>query len=876
MLGLKVKSAALLLLLLLFGHLLLAQKSIATFSSKYISIEQFLKELSDQSKKALVYSADRLPNKMLSLRNETISFQEALAILQKQDFSTIEKETRLLIVYKPRSKTKGRYTIAGYIRDKRSGKVLIGATVRIMEQNIGSVTNRYGYYSLTIPKGPIVLQANYVGYDSLRLELAITQNQKADFELTEKSIELEEVTVSSRPPSFNVESIVPGINTMNFDSENHLPYFMGEVDIFQGALTLPGIKILGEEASGLNVRGGAIDENLILLDEAPIYNPNHYFGLISVFNPEAVNDVQFFKGFFPANYGGRASSVITVHQREGNNEEVQFSGGLGLLSARFVAEGPIKKNKSSFLLSGRQSLLNPTELGNSDVNNTSTFFTDFNAKANWRANDNNTFFISGYLGNDRSVTGFDGERRWGNRTLTFRWNRQKRNRFFSHFSAVFSEYNYRIVEPREAGSFIGRFRIIDYSLKLDESFYISPQSRFDYGLSTTFHRLKPGERLPFDPDDTATNPLELDSEHGIESGAYISNEWKINDRLSTIAGLRLSSLHNIGPADVYVYAADQPRSDQSIVDTLNIGVREIFKEFYNLEPRMAINLRASSSAAIKASYNRTYQYIHLISNTITPNPTDIWKLSDDFIAPTRTDHFSLGYYKNFIENAWETYVDLYFKDIRNTIEYKDGADLVFNENIETELINADARAYGLELFIKRNIGRTNGWLSYTLSRAERRTITDFPEEQINDGGYFPDDNDKTHDISLVVQHKISNRLSTSSTFNYSTGRPITLPVGRYDFEGNPIPHFGGRNRSRITDYHRLDFSLRLDGKELKKDGSPRKFQDYWTLSVYNVYARRNAFSYFFRASEENPNETEVVRYSVFGTIIPSITYNFRF
>ncbi|MEL7006482.1 MAG: TonB-dependent receptor, partial [Bacteroidota bacterium] len=303
---------------------------------------------------------------------------------------------------------------------------------------------------------------------------------------------------------------------------------------------------------------------------------------------------------------------------------------------------------------------------------------------------------------------------------------------------------------------------------------------------------------------------------------------------------------------------------------------EIIAEFYNLEPRIAINYQFKENSALKTSYNRTYQYIHLISNTITPSPTDIWKLSDRYISPTRTDHVSIGLYKNFKQNQWESFVDIFYKDIRNTIEYKNGADLLFNENIETELINADARAYGLEFFLKRNVGKTNGWISYTLSRAERRTITNFPEEQINEGGFFPDNNDKTHDLSIVLLHQLSDRLSFSSSFNYSTGRPITLPVGKYTFEGNPIPHFAGRNRSRITDYHRLDLSLKLAGKKVKKDGSIRNFNDFWTFTVYNAYARKNAFSYFFRASETNPGETEVVRYSVFGTAIPSITYNFRF
>lgn len=825
----------------------------------------------------IVYSPDRIPNRTVEIKESFLSEEQLLKLLRENDLLVLKKEGRILLIPIDEAPKERKLTISGYVKDQANGEALIGANVTVNGQAIGTSTNRYGYFSLTLPPGEYTLTSSFIGFNPAEKKIKGNGNPSVGFVLTENTQELEELTISSRSPSYNVESLIPGISTLNFESDDHIPYFMGEVDVFQGSLLLPGIKILGEEASGINVRGGGIDENLILLDEAPIYNPNHYFGLVSVFNPEAVNEIQFLKGFFPPNFGGRAASVISIHQKEGNNQEQHFAGGIGLLSARLLAEGPIKKGISSFLISGRQSLLDPTELGASDVGrNSETFFTDFNAKMNWKLNKLNTLFISSYFGNDRNVTGFDAERRWGNRTFTARWNRQYGKRFFSHFSAVFSEYNYRVSEPQEAGSFIGKFRIIDYSLKAEQTFYVNPTSQIDFGAITTFHRLRPGERLPFDPDDSSTNPLELDSEHGLESGLYISHDWKISKRLQVLYGIRFSSLHNIGPAEVYQYATGETRSDESIIDTVNVSRGKIINSFYNFEPRISWNFRVNKDLAIKGSYNRTYQYIHLISNTITPNPTDIWKLSDGFIAPTRTDHFSLGAYKNFGVNEWESYAEVFFKDIRNAIEYKDGADLLFNPNLETELINAQGRSYGFEFFLKKNRGPTKGWVSYTLSRSERRVLSDFTENLINDGSYFPDDNDKTHDFSLVFLQQLTQRLSVSSTFNYSTGRPITLPAGKFNFEGNPIPHFIGRNQNRITDYHRLDLSLRLAGKKIKKNGDTRKFSDFWTLTVYNAYARKNAFSYFFRASEALPGETEIVRYSVFGTAIPSITYNFKF
>ncbi|MDW3193238.1 MAG: TonB-dependent receptor [Cytophagales bacterium] len=843
------------------------------------TVEALVLELDRQLASTLVYSLDKLPKITIELKKSSYSQREILKVLKRKGVASLVRNDRILLTSIDLPVKKKSFTLSGYVRDAQTGEALISANVFTTDNKHGVITNRYGYYSMTLPEGEYEIHATFIGLDTPPNSIHLTKNKTHHFRMSESVAELEEVVISSRPPSFNINGIIPGINAIDFTTDNHIPYFMGEVDVFQGSLLLPGIKTLGEEAAGINVRGGNIDENLILLDEAPIYNPTHFFGLISVFNPEAVNDIQFLKGFFPAQYGGRASSVINVHQKEGNDQEFHFAGGLGLLSARLLAEGPIKRGQSSFLISGRQSIIDPTELGPDNVNrNSNTSFGDLNIKMNWKLNDRNTFYVSSYLGRDRNRTSFDSRRDWGNSTLTLRWNKQFAKRIFGHFSGVLSTYEYTIEDPREAGSFRGQFRVTDYSLKADFSYFVSPTSQFDFGATTTFHRLSPGTRTPFDPDDSSTNPLELDSEHGFESGIYLSHQWQVLPNLEILYGARFSSMHNIslGDSEIYRYIPGGPKRDDTIADTVRLGNWELVRDFFNLEPRASLNWRITNNTAVKAAYNRTYQYIHLISNTITPSPTDIWKLSDRNIEPTQTDHFSLGYYRNFADNSWESSLELFHKEQRNIIDYKDGADLLFNPNPETEFLNARGRAYGLEFFLKKNTGKTRGWASYTLSRAERRVKSDLIEETINDGAFFPDNNDKTHDFSMVILHQHSPRLSFSSTFNYSTGRPITLPTGKYTFEGNPIPHFAGRNQDRLSDYHRLDLSARLEGKKVRPDGRTRKFADSWTLTLYNVYARRNAFSYIFRENPDITGQTQVVRYSVLGFIFPSLTYNFKF
>jgi hypothetical protein len=840
------------------------------FNKKTYSVHQLLRAAKEQLPN-LAYSESKIPNPKLSIMRSTLTVEEFLIVLNERLGVTAKVTGNLITLSYQPTRTIKVYTISGTVRDRESGEVLIGATVYDPISDKGVVTNSYGYYSLTIPKGNHVIRAAFMGYQTLADSIALNGTTKSyDLYLSPEIDELQEVIVSAMSPDFNISSLIPGYNTINLNTEGQIPYFLGEVDVLQGAMLLPGIRTLGEDANGLNVRGGAIDQNLILLDEATVYNPNHLYGLVSIFNPEAVNHVEIMKGFIPPSYGGRASSVISVHQKEGDYNNYKFHGGIGILSGKFLAQGPIKKEESSFILSGRSSIFN-LPLIDEDAN---VRFQDLNAKINWKANDKNTFYFSGYFGNDRNTNIFETVRNWGNRNFTLRWNHLFGEKIFSNSSAILSEYNYKITQPREAASFIGTSRILDYTLKTDWGYIMNPNNEFNFGGSLIFHQLRPGERVPFDDQTSSANPLSLDTEQGLESAYYASHQLSIG-RLSMLYGLRLSALHYLGKGEVYEYEPTLPRSDESITDTISYDAGEVIKSYFGWEPRLSLTYRFSPYASLKSSFTRAYQYLHLTSSTITPSPTDIWKLSDTYISPTRSDHLSLGLYTNLQENQWELYLDAYYKKMTNLMEYKDGADLLFNNNPETELINGDGRAYGAELFIKKNQGRFTGWLSYTLSKSEIKVDGSFDVEKVNEGSYFPANHDKRHDFSIVGIYQFLPRLTGSVSFNYSTGRPFTLPSAKYEFEGNLVPHFQNRNQSRLPDYHRLDLSMKWESKKYRTDGTLKKYRDYWTLVAYNVYGRANVYSYVFKEDMETGN-TSIDTYSIFDTIVPGITYNFEF
>jgi hypothetical protein len=814
----------------------------------------------------LAFSTNKLPDKNVKIiKGESI--RSLLERLHKKQIVSYDYENSQILVKEYKSRA---YTLNGLIRDSETNEHLIGANIQFANTPYGGISNGYGYYSITLPEGKYEVIISHIGYQTYKSKIDLQNNTFFNFGIGQDIIQLDEIEISSVANDANISSNTPSINRLNISKEQpQIPYLMGEVDILQNAILQPGIRTIGEDASGVHIRGGRVDQNLILLDEAPIYNPNHV-AQISVFNPEAVNNVKIFKGFIPPAYGGRASSVIEVRQREGNKNKNSYSGGIGFLSARILAEGPIKQGTSSFLASARQSLLNPSieSFGNSSVRRERIRFTDLNLKLNSNPNERNTYYLSGYFGNDRNAVGFNSLRKWGNKTLNFRWNHLINPQIFSNLSAFISEYSYKVENEENPGAFVSTSRIVDYSLKSDFTYSFNPINEINFGFSSIFHRLKPGDREPFDIN-ANTNTIKLDAEHALESALYLSQQTQFG-QFKFNYGLRYSTFHNFGPEEVLVYAPDYSPADTTIIDTLSFSKNELVKFFDYLEPRAAINWRIDKKNSLKLAYSKSVQYLHLISNTLAPSPTDIWKLSDFHIPPTVSNQYSIGWYRNMTQNSWESSVEVYYKDITNNLSYKNGADLIFNENIETELLINQARSYGLEFYLKKNFGKLTGWISYTLSRTETKA------DETSQKSYILNDFDKTHDFSTTWALKISDRISTSANFLLATGIPVTLPSDKYTFENNLVPHFINRNESRLPLYHRLDLSLKLKAKKLKKDGSVRKNQAFWVLTLYNAYARRNVNSYFFRESANNPGFGEIVQYSIFGTIIPAITYNFKF
>ncbi|MEQ9425601.1 MAG: carboxypeptidase-like regulatory domain-containing protein [Cyclobacteriaceae bacterium] len=851
---------------------------VATLTSGKRSIESCLIELASQGIE-LSYSDNILPlRKTVEIKITKRSVYQHFLTLFDDEKVGFESRGNLILLYRSKKKLSKKIVLSGYVWDAISGESLIDAHVWVDSLNRGTTTNEYGFYSLSIRHGTHKISSSYLGVNKTTEPLLFRENTRLNFNLEIPVSELNEVIVSSRDQDVDLKQTPTGYHKIDLNTFSQVPYFLGEVDILQGALMLPGIKNLGEDAIGLNIRGGSTDQNLILLDEAPIYNSSHLFGLISVFNPDAVQQVEIHKSGLPAKHGGRASSVINVRKKDGNDKEYHMTGGIGLASTRLMVEGPLKMERSSFLLSARSSFTNFSFFNFGDdisFNDTRASFHDLNAKLNFKINKKNKVYLSGYFGNDRNRIGEDQLRRWGNNTVTFRWNRQITPKLFMNTTAYFSEYSYRTGQPNKGiGEFIGTASNTDYAVKSDFSYFQSPGNSFDFGAGLIFHRIHPGDREPNIGNETF-NAIQLDSKHAIEPYVYFANQQQISDRINLNYGIRFSQLNNIGPGEVFIYEENEVRETENIIDTINYKNNELIKSYKGVEPRISINYTVGQNSSFKLSFDRTVQYMHLISNTASPSPTDVWQLSDTYIKPQEANQLTFGY-QQFLGEHFELTAEVFGRKMYEIIDYKNGADLLLNNSIETELLSGDGRAFGFEFLIKKNHDKLSGWISYNLSKSERRIRGITPELSVNEGRYFPADFDRLHDFTMVGIYNINNRWSLSSSFVFRTGRPITLPNAKYEFENSVVPNFSERNNGRIANYHRLDISAVFKGKKASKRKREQKVEDYWTFSVYNVYSRRNAFSYFFRQSEEVPFQTEIVKYSILGSIVPAITYNFRF
>jgi hypothetical protein len=773
-----------------------------------------------------------------------------------------------------------KFTVSGYVKDSKSGETLIGVAVFVKGTTAGALTNEYGFYSLTMPSGTYTIGASYVGYQTFYKDVTLTSNQKLDVELAEEGVQLQEVVVTAERPDANVKDVSMSVNKLDIKTIQKIPAFLGEVDVIRSIQLLPGVSTIGEGATGFNVRGGSIDQNLVLIDEAPVYNSAHLFGFFSVFNPDIVKDVKLIKGGIPAQYGGRLSSILDVRTKEGNNKRFSGQGGIGAIFSRLSLEGPIKKDKASFVIGARRSYIDvlAKPFLNNDLKGSQFYFYDLTAKVNWIIDPKNTVYLSGYFGRD--VFGSPDFRfRWGSTTASARWNHLFNDKLFMNLTGFYSNYDYFLgfEDNVEKSKFDWNSNIINYSLKPDFTYFINTKNTLRFGAQSILYDFRPGNAVVTSQE--FSNNISLDSKYALESGVYIDNEQKIGERLTLQYGLRYSIFSYMGSGDAYYYDKAADGSRRQPVDIRNFGSGETIARYGNLEPRFSANYSINDRSSVKASYNRTAQYIHLVSNTAASTPLDVWTPSTNNIKPQLADQIAVGYFRNFDDNIYEASVEAYYKDLQNQLDYVDNADLLLNPNLEGDLIQGIGRAYGVEFSVRKTRGRTTGFLSYTLARTERR-LAGTP---INQGDWFPNRFDRLHNLSVTGDYTINDLWSVSANFVYQSGTPITFYTNRVEFRELPtVPLIPDekRNNFRNPAYHRLDLSATK--KNRKKEG--RRWESYWVFSVYNAYNRRNPFSIYF---QNNPDynysestsgvpKTQAIRYSVVGSFIPAVSYNFKF
>lgn len=779
---------------------------------------------------------------------------------------------------------KKNYTISGELKDSKTGEELVGASVYSEELKSGTFTNSYGFYSLSLPAGKYSIVFSYIGYESIRRIVDLSSDQKLKIELKESDKQLKEVAVNSDKPSAkNVEQNKMSVVKLDIKEVKKIPLLLGEVDIIKAIQLLPGIQAAGDGSSNLIVRGGNIDHNLVLLDEAVVYNPSHVLGFFSVFNGDAIKDFEIYKGGIPAQYGGRLASVLDVRMKDGNSKNFSASGGIGLLSSRLTLEGPIVKNKSSFMISGRRSYFDIFFPLSSQLDGTVAYFGDLNIKLNYTLGDKDKIFLSAYYGRDNigfgGILGFG----WGNLTTTARWNHVFNSKLFMNTTVAFSRYDYNFdLNIAKNLNFTRSNYINDLNLKIDGSYYITPKSSLKFGTKQNYYVFEPGTRTPITKE-SIISAASLPAKRAYGQDYYASHIYKFGKRATIEYGARISIFSNIGDGRSINYVNGSPTFidngyvKQSSFDALNpytnYSSGQIYKTNYGIEPRVNFTFLLNSSSSIKTSYNRMFQYMHLIQNVTASIGQEFWTPSDNYIKPQMSDQVALGYFKNFNENTLEFSVEAYYKWMSNTIELRNGADIQFNEAIEGQVIAGQGRAYGLEFFLRKQKGKTTGWVSYTLSKSERQN------NNINDAKWYPFRFDRTNYITLVLSHELSKRVSVGASFIYATGEAFTIATSRTNFFNDKTPSviYGERNGSRFPDYNRLDLSLTLNQK--KKEVKPfwyfkkRAFEGSWVFSLYNAYGRKNAYT--LQAETNDQNVPIIYKWYLF-TYVPAVTYNFKF
>ena len=759
-------------------------------------------------------------------------------------------------------------TLSGTLKDSTNGETIIGARIYTEDGNYGTATNFYGYYSLTLPQGSYKIMFDYSGYEIIEKTINLTENLKLNLELKPEEQAIEVVEITSTKNTDNIKKIEMSTIKLDIKAIEKIPALLGEADVIKSIQLLPGVTTVGEGASGFNVRGGGVDQNLILLDEAPVFNSSHLFGFFSVFNPDAVKSVKLIKGGIPAEYGGRLSSILDVRMKEGNSKKVSGQGGIGLLFSRFAVEAPIVKDKASFLIAGRRSYADilAKPFLKDGLKDSKFYFYDLTAKVNYDFSDKDKLYVSGYFGRDVFAQGFGFN--WGNATATLRWNHIYSDKLFSNVTAYYSDYDFALgVGSPSEGGFKWQGNIVNYSVKPEFIYYANSKNTITFGGQSILYNFKPGSSEFYS--ENKTFDISQKDRFGSENALHIGNKQKIGKSIVLEYGLRVSAYYFIGKGTEYIYGeAESEDESKPLTEEVKYENAEVIAAYYNPEPRLSMKVDVDSASSIKASYNRTAQNLHLMSNTAASTPLDVYSPSTNNIKPQLADQIALGYFRNFgKEMQWETSVEGYYKYLQNQIGYITSAELSLNDYYEGDLLFGDGRAYGLEFLIRKNGGKLTGWLSYTLSKTELKI------DEINNGNYHNARFDKTHVANLILNYAFNEKYEISANFVYNTGAAFTSVANSYSIDGVAVSHNTNnvRNNARLPDYHRLDLSFTVHGDKTRKNGKKRLWTGDWVFSAYNVYARKNAFTVYY-----DPEASQAIKYSIIATIVPSITYNFKF
>lgn len=772
-----------------------------------------------------------------------------------------------------------KFTVSGYVKDAANGEALIGATIYVKSLGTGATTNVYGFYSLTLQSGAYDLEVSYIGFTTQAKSLILSENIRMDIELQSEERQLEEVVVISTKDQEGVKALEMSTNRLDVKTILKIPAFLGEADVIKSLQQLPGVSTVGEGASGFNVRGGSVGQNLILLDEATVYNSSHLLGFFSVFNPDAVKDTKLYKGAIPAQFGGRIASLLDVRMKEGNNKDYEVNGGIGTIFSRAAVEGPLFDGDGSFIVAGRRSYADVLARPFVEVlqEGGALNFYDLTGKANYNINKRNRIYISGYTGRDKFFFDKSQGFSWGNNTGTIRWNKIFNDRLFANFSGIFSRYDYSLqFGENDLDNFKWNSSIRNITFKPSFSYFINANNEISFGAEVNYYSFEPANASGTSNGDKID--ISLPEKYNLESALYLGNSQRLASKIFVDYGIRYSYFAGFGPGTQYTYNDTIPGRRRTVINEENFEQGEITSTYQNFEPRVSMKIELNEVSSIKASYNRMAQYLHLISNTTASNPLDVWTPSSNNTKPELSDQWALGYFRNFgKEEMFEFSVEAYYRKTQNQIDYIDGADLLINEYLEGDLLPGEGRAYGLEFYLQKKVGRFTGWAAYTLARTELKV------NGINRNEWYAARFDQTHNLKLSGFYDVSKRWSASANFSLVSGTPSTFPTSRFVVQGMLIPYNAqdSRNNVRLPAYHRLDVSFRLEGKTVKRNGNARKNSDYWVFGVYNLYARKNPFSIYFtqgkdRVAQGAPINSEARQLSIIGTVIPAISYNFNF